>query len=204
VKPLPARSAAELVGPAVDRRASPDSAREDTAGRERDRDVGDQAVDPGTSTFSDQAGMATLGKIILALYSDEARRRHHGRRVWVPRTVSRPLISAFAASRPRIHSPQPAARSACSLAVALRLAYLVLARVLSWLALLARTGAGKDVKILVLRHKIAVLRRGNPRPVGAENHVTASDQLCCNQPTPGPEPGPGQHHQSPWPFDSRT
>jgi hypothetical protein len=55
---------------------------------------------------------------------------------------------------------QPAARSACSLAVAPRLTYLVLARVLSWLALLARTDAAKDVKILVLRHKIAVLRRG--------------------------------------------
>jgi putative transposase len=48
--------------------------------------------------------------------------------------------------------------------VALRLTYLVLARVLSWLALLAPTDAAKDVKILVLRHKIAVLRRGNPRP----------------------------------------
>ncbi len=46
----------------------------------------------------------------------------------------------------------------------LRLAYLVLARVLSWLALLARSNATKDVELLVLRHEVAVLRRTNPRP----------------------------------------
>jgi transposase InsO family protein len=48
--------------------------------------------------------------------------------------------------------------------VAFRLAYLMLARVLSWLALLARADAAKDVEILVLRHEVAVLRRHNPRP----------------------------------------
>jgi transposase InsO family protein len=48
--------------------------------------------------------------------------------------------------------------------VGLRLAYLVLARVLSWLALLARSNATKDVEILVLRHEVAVLRRHHPRP----------------------------------------
>ena len=48
--------------------------------------------------------------------------------------------------------------------MALRLAYLMLARVLSWLALLAHTDATKDVEILVLRHEVAVLRRHNPRP----------------------------------------
>ena len=48
--------------------------------------------------------------------------------------------------------------------MALRLAYLALARVLSWLALLARSDAAKDVEVLVLRHEVAVLRRGNPRP----------------------------------------
>ncbi len=35
---------------------------------------------------------------------------------------------------------------------------------LSWLALLARSDAAKDVEILVLRHEVAVLRRRNPRP----------------------------------------
>jgi putative transposase len=34
----------------------------------------------------------------------------------------------------------------------------------SWLALLARSDAAKEVEILVLRHEVAVLRRGNPRP----------------------------------------
>src|ERR671929_1074066 len=40
----------------------------------------------------------------------------------------------------------------------------MLARLLSWLALLTRSSAAKDVEILVLRHEVAVLRRHNPRP----------------------------------------
>ena len=40
----------------------------------------------------------------------------------------------------------------------------MLARVLSWLALLARSDATKNVEILVLRHEVAVLRRRNPHP----------------------------------------
>jgi hypothetical protein len=40
----------------------------------------------------------------------------------------------------------------------------MLARVLSWLALLARSDAAKDIEILVLRHELAVLRRNNPSP----------------------------------------
>jgi len=42
--------------------------------------------------------------------------------------------------------------------------YLMLARVLSWRALLAGSSATKDVEILVLRHEVAVLRRRNSRP----------------------------------------
>jgi putative transposase len=48
--------------------------------------------------------------------------------------------------------------------VAFRIVYLTLVRVLSWLALLARSDTAKDVEILTLRHEVAVLRRANPRP----------------------------------------
>jgi hypothetical protein len=47
--------------------------------------------------------------------------------------------------------------------VAFRLAYLMLIRVLSWLALLACSDTAKDVEILTLRHEVAMLRRTNPR-----------------------------------------
>jgi len=58
--------------------------------------------------------------------------------------------------------------------VAFRLAYLMLARVLSWQALLARSNTAKDVEILVLRHEVARSTRW-PGPsehrVGPSAHV---------------------------------
>ena len=48
--------------------------------------------------------------------------------------------------------------------MAFGLAYLMIVRVLSWLALLARSDTAKDVEILVLRHEVAVLRRTDTRP----------------------------------------
>ena len=49
--------------------------------------------------------------------------------------------------------------------MAFRLAYLALVRVLSWLALLARSDIAKDLEILVLRHEVAVLRQRNPQKI---------------------------------------
>ena len=41
----------------------------------------------------------------------------------------------------------------------LRLVYLAVLRVFSWLALLARSDRAKDAEILILRHQVAVLQR---------------------------------------------
>jgi hypothetical protein len=40
----------------------------------------------------------------------------------------------------------------------------MLAGLLSWLALIARSEKAKDVEILVLRHEVTALRRRNSRP----------------------------------------
>jgi putative transposase len=60
-------------------------------------------------------------------------------------------------------------------AVLVRLIYRSLTILLSWLALLARSSASKNAEILVLRHEVAVLRRGNPRPgIGWDRAVLAA------------------------------
>jgi putative transposase len=45
-----------------------------------------------------------------------------------------------------------------------RLVYLLFCRIASWLVLLGRGSAAKDVELLVLRHEVAVPRRMNPKP----------------------------------------
>jgi len=72
--------------------------------------------------------------------------------------MSRPPISAFAASRLGGHGAQPAQRDR---PLWRSDTYLLLARVLSWLALLARSDASENVEILVLRHELTLLRRHN-------------------------------------------
>jgi putative transposase len=48
--------------------------------------------------------------------------------------------------------------------MALRLLYLIFLRLVGLLVLLGRSSASKDAELLVLRHEVAVLRRGNPKP----------------------------------------
>jgi putative transposase len=49
-------------------------------------------------------------------------------------------------------------------AVSLRLLCLIFQHILGLLLLMGRTSSTKDIKLLVLRHEVAVLRRTNPRP----------------------------------------
>jgi hypothetical protein len=60
--------------------------------------------------------------------------------------------------------------------VLFRLLYLLMVRLFAWVALLAHSGASKDVEIMVLRHEVAVLRRqvARPKPDWADRAVIAA------------------------------
>jgi hypothetical protein len=79
-------------------------------------------------------------------------RRTARRSLWVPRTMARPLTRAFRtrATTSPFHRLQPALHD---LPPWPSDTYLLLTRVLSWLALLARSDTAKDAEILVLRHE---------------------------------------------------
>ena len=48
--------------------------------------------------------------------------------------------------------------------MAVKLIYQMLVKLLSWIVLHARSDTTKEIKILVLRHQLAVLQRGTPHP----------------------------------------
>lgn len=48
--------------------------------------------------------------------------------------------------------------------MSLRLLYLIFIQLLSWMLLLARSSAAKDVELLVLRHEVAVLHKTTRKP----------------------------------------
>jgi transposase InsO family protein len=62
------------------------------------------------------------------------------------------------------------------------LTYRLLITVFSWLAMLARSSASKDVELLALRHEVAVLRRANPKLSWRDRAVLAA--LTRLLPTP--------------------
>jgi putative transposase len=67
--------------------------------------------------------------------------------------------------------------------VSLRLLYLIISLLLSWLTLLGRSASSKDIELLVLRHEVAVLRRTNLWV--PETRLTPADLLRSRRRQPG-------------------
>jgi hypothetical protein len=63
----------------------------------------------------------------------------------------------------------------------LRLVYRMFSKVLGWMALCTRSDTTKEIEILVLRHQLAVLRRGSPRP-----RINGTDRALIGRASRGP------------------
>jgi hypothetical protein len=48
--------------------------------------------------------------------------------------------------------------------VALKLIYVMFSKLMTWMVLRSQSQTSKEIEILVLRHRLAVLRRRTPRP----------------------------------------
>jgi putative transposase len=72
--------------------------------------------------------------------------------------------------------------------VALKLIYLMFAKLLGWMMLRIRADATKDIEILVRRHQLAVLQRRTPRPRlrWADRALTAALALWGSRSRPQP------------------